>query len=324
MTENVADRLAVLVRDRSQGRLSVADYRRLRAPLLDRLVSQRLDEASLITRPRAFARAREGGHARATDDLRTVFAPRSRLGLWMVCALAGVSVVTVAAKMGLQPHAADIVEAIEPVQVKSLRVVERKSPEVVRKETSPSKRPLVTGVRACDTLHAGATPIPCEDKLSAEGVGPRLLVVPAEGSAAFAVAARAISQSQFRMFCEKTARPYPRQPWEDGDPAVANVTWTEASDYAHWLSRETGQRYRLPTEGEWLHAVRVLGNRNGFSAGKVREWVEDPASAEAPEERVVKGTSYADDSTTLLSARRNRQAATRDALTGFRVIREIR
>jgi formylglycine-generating enzyme required for sulfatase activity len=153
----------------------------------------------------------------------------------------------------------------------------------------------------------------------------------AQSSVALGVSALAISQSQFRAFCEKTSHPFPRQPWEDGDPAVVNVTWDEANDYARWLSNESGQRYRLPTESEWLHAARTLGARNGFTAGKVREWVEDewiaeagsaPAPAREPEQRVVRGASYADDSATVLSSRRNRPDAIRDALTGFRVVRE--
>lgn len=39
-------------------------------------------------------------------------------------------------------------------------------------------------------------------------------------------------------------------PLADDMPAVC-VTWQDAVDYADWLSRETGHRYRLPTEDEW-------------------------------------------------------------------------
>lgn len=73
-------------------------------------------------------------------------------------------------------------------------------------------------------------------------------------------------------------RVFGRRSWDDpgfkqgtSEPVVC-VSYDDANAYASWLSRERGNKYRLPSKAEWLHAaVSLPRSGNPCALGNVRD-----------------------------------------------------
>ena len=55
--------------------------------------------------------------------------------------------------------------------------------------------------------------------------------------------------------------------WGRGNRPVINVNWEDARSYVDWLSKETGEEYRLLSESEWEYVARG-GTRTPFYTGE--------------------------------------------------------
>ncbi|MCU0833276.1 MAG: SUMF1/EgtB/PvdO family nonheme iron enzyme [Chromatiaceae bacterium] len=82
--------------------------------------------------------------------------------------------------------------------------------------------------------------------------------------ASFLIGATEITFEDYDRFVRATGGRFPSDfGWGRGRQPVVDLSWIEARAYADWLTRQTGQRYRLPSEAEWEYAAGA-GLRSPF------------------------------------------------------------
>ena len=82
----------------------------------------------------------------------------------------------------------------------------------------------------------------------------------------FALSKYEVTFEEYDAFTDATGRERADdEGWGRGRPVI-NVSWYDAMMYAEWLSEQTGDRYRLPSEAEWEYTARA-GSTTKYSWG---------------------------------------------------------
>jgi len=85
-----------------------------------------------------------------------------------------------------------------------------------------------------------------------------------------------VTNIQYKRFIEETGHRIPRY-WDDEKcnaplQPVVGVSWDDANAYCEWLTKKTGQKYRLPTEAEFEKAARGID-------GRIYPWGNQPPNS---------------------------------------------
>lgn len=79
-----------------------------------------------------------------------------------------------------------------------------------------------------------------------------------------------VTFDEYDTFAIATGRTLPDdEGWGRKDRPVINVSWHDAVAYTEWLSKKTGNHFRLPTEAEWEYAARGGTNTRYWWGDKI-------------------------------------------------------
>lgn len=191
----------------------------------------------------------------------------------------------------------------------------------------------------------------CRDLIKDVGYGPELVVVPAgDNIKSFAIGKYEVSIDFIEQYCLETKQCSLSRQGSDNIP-FAGLSVSIARGYLRWLSKKTGQKYRLPTRDEWVYAAAsttaahdpnrncqfrsrgiekgdklvkiTTGKQNSWGLvnylGNVQEWGYDKSGR-----LVAMGGAYTHSMDECQIASWQHHSGEADVVTGFRVLRELK
>lgn len=187
------------------------------------------------------------------------------------------------------------------------------------------------------------------------GQGPTLVVIPGIGSGpSFAIGRTEVTNADYGLYCSLSKSC--RSPGGGANLPLTSVSLRDAQHYMEWLSKIAGTTYRLPSDAEWSYAVKAqgaakspkddpgsincavdvggkrvrglelqavtTGPENGWGlydyVGNAQQWVTSGGSVAA------RGGAYTDNLSQCTTDMTRSHSGGADAITGFRVLREIK
>ncbi|MBF0566423.1 MAG: formylglycine-generating enzyme family protein [Nitrospirae bacterium] len=75
-----------------------------------------------------------------------------------------------------------------------------------------------------------------------------------------------VTFDQYDLYCDLTdkSKPYDEDRGRGKRP-VLHVNWYDVVEFCNWLTKETGRKYRLPSEAEWEYACRSGGKNEKYA-----------------------------------------------------------